>query len=146
MRAAGCVLGLLLAVTGCSGGKSGGGNVDGAGVYEVGLDLPPGCPPSTGNEKGIGVPCTKGGKECKSGMLCSCDQLLGALLVGVPCFCSLAQLAQNGSKVPCTDSVPANFCGTGATCCNYLNSAAYCVPSICLPDNQCLVFDADAGM
>jgi hypothetical protein len=139
------VLAAVLAATGCSGGKGSAGDGgpvnDGAGIYELGLDLPPGCPPSAGNEKGVGIPCTKNGNECKSGMRCSCDAILGALLVGVPCFCTLAQFAQNGSKDPCKDSVPSSYCGSNATCCDYMNAAAYCVPSICLPGNQCLVFD-----
>jgi hypothetical protein len=149
MRGVAGLLGLLLAASACSGGKSGGDGGppnDGAGIYEVGLDLPPGCPPATGNEKGVGIPCTAHGNECKSGMRCSCDQILGAILVGVPCFCTLAQFAQNGSTDPCKDSVPVGYCGSSATCCNYLTSAAYCVPSICLPGNQCLVFDPDAGI
>jgi hypothetical protein len=138
---------LLAFASACSAG--GGGSVDGGsrdGIVEVSLDVPPGCPPDAGNAKGIGTPCTPNGGQCKGDLHCSCDSALGTLLVGVPCFCSIFQLAQNGSKAPCTDSVTADYCGAGATCCNYLTTLAYCVPSICLPDNQCLVFDADAGM
>ncbi len=138
--------GLLLAASACgSGGGSGDGGLHDA-VFEISVDLPAGCPPAAGNDKGVGTPCTMNGKQCKNGLLCTCDPQLGTLLVGVPCFCTLAQFAQNGSKVPCTDSVAAGYCGSNATCCNYLNAAAYCVPSICLRDNMCLEFvPVDAG-
>jgi hypothetical protein len=146
MRRIVSALGLFVAASACSAG--GGGTVDTGtmdAVYEVSLDLPPGCPPDAGNAKGVGVPCTPSGNQCAAGLRCTCDPVLGALLVGVPCFCTLAQFAQNGSKDPCSDSVPAGYCGGGATCCNYLASAAYCVPNICLPGNMCLVFSVDAG-
>jgi hypothetical protein len=145
MRGLAFTLGLLVAMSACSsgGGHSGDGGTDA--IIEVSLNLPPGCPPPAGNEKGVGTPCTMGGKQCKNSLRCTCDPQLGALLVGVPCFCTLAQFAQNGSVVPCTDSVPAGYCGSNATCCNYLNAAAYCVPSICLPDNMCLDFSVDGG-
>ena len=145
MRGVACTFGLLLAATACSSG--GGHSNDGAtdAIIEVSLDLPAGCPPPAGNEKGVGTPCTRGGNQCKNGLRCTCDPQLGALLVGVPCFCTLAQFAQNGSVTPCTDSVPTGYCGSSATCCNYLNAAAYCVPSICLPDNMCLEFSVDGG-
>jgi hypothetical protein len=141
-------LALALAATACttSGGHSAGPRDGGSndGIVEVSLDLPAGCPPEAGNEKGVGLPCTVGGTECRSPLRCSCDRFLGALLVGVPCFCTLAALAQNGSTDPCKDSVSPGYCGSNATCCNYLNGAAYCVPTICLPDSMCLVFP-DAG-
>lgn len=141
-----CLCSLLLVASACS---SGGGSGDGGfhdAIIEFSLDVPAGCPPATGNDKGVGTPCTMGGKQCKNGLLCTCDPQLGALLVGVPCFCSLAQFAKNGSTVPCKDSVPAGYCGQNATCCNYLNAAAYCVPNICLQDNMCLEFvPVDAG-
>jgi hypothetical protein len=138
--------GLLVLASACSAG--GGGAVDGGlpdGVFEVSLDLPPGCPPAAGNDKGVGTPCTRGGKQCKGALLCTCDPQLGALLVGVPCFCTLAQFAQLGSTNPCGPPLTAGYCGTNATCCNYVNTAAYCVPSICLPGNMCLDFSVDAG-
>jgi hypothetical protein len=146
MRRITCALALLVGSVACSPG--GGGAVDGGvhdAVFEVSLQVPDGCPPPDGNEKGVGAPCTMNGGQCKGGLRCTCDPALGALLVGVPCFCTLAQLAQNGSVEPCKDAVPATYCGSTATCCNYLNSAAYCVPNICLPGNQCLVFTTDAG-
>jgi hypothetical protein len=140
------ILALVLAAGACSGGggNKGDGSVDA--VLEVGLDWPDGCPPAAANEKGIGTACTRGGNECKNGLRCTCDPQLGTLLAGVPCICTLAQFAQNGSKDPCTDSVPANYCGSNATCCNVLNSAAYCVPNVCLINDACLVFvPGDAG-
>jgi hypothetical protein len=145
MRGVAWALGLLVATSACSGGSgpTEAGVLDA--IYQVSVDVPPGCPPAAGNEKGVGKPCTMNGKQCTNGLKCTCDPQLGALLVGVPCFCTLAQFAQNGSTAPCTDSVPAGYCGSSATCCNYLNAAAYCVPSICLPGNMCLDFSADAG-
>jgi hypothetical protein len=144
MRGLTPALAMLLTVAGCSAG--GGGAYDGGvrdAVYEVSLDLPPGCPPATPNELGIGKSCTMGGKQCAYPLLCTCDAFVGVQLVGVPCICTLAGFASvtPPSTDPCKDSVPASFCGGNATCCNYMTAAAYCVPSICLPDNQCPVFE-----
>jgi hypothetical protein len=130
----------LLAASACSAG--GGGAIDGGvhdAFFEVSLDLPPGCPPSTANEKGVGTPCTMGGHQCKNGLLCTCDPFFGVQLTGVPCICTLGQLAQTGSTDPCGAPLPANFCGSNATCCPYMTAGAYCVPSICVPDG-CPVF------
>ena len=86
------------------------------------------------------------GDECASPLHCTCTPSLGVELTGVPCVCTKVQLANTGSTDPCQDSVPANFCGSSATCCSYLTSAAYCVPDICLPGGQCIVFvPVDAG-
>jgi hypothetical protein len=142
MRGVALTLALLSAVAGCSAG--GGGAVDGGihdALYEVSLNLPDGCPPETANEKGIGAACTMGGNQCKLPLRCTCDVFVGVQLVGVPCICTLAAFAQVNSTDPCKDSVPADFCGSSATCCPYMTAAAYCVPSICLPDNQCPVFE-----
>jgi hypothetical protein len=138
MRGLVWALGLLVVWSGCSAG--GGGAVDGGvhdAVYEVSLNLPDGCPPPMGNDKGVGTSCTKGGNECKVGMRCTCDPFFGVMLTGVPCMCTLAQLAQTNSTDPCGAPLPANFCGSNAKCCPYLTAAAYCVPSICLPGNVC---------
>jgi len=140
MRGVSLALGALVAVAACSAG--GGGAIDGGvhdAVYEVSLNLPDGCPPATPNEKGVGTPCTMGGNQCKNGLRCTCDAFVGVQLVGVPCICTLAAFAQVGSTDPCKDSVPANFCGTNASCCDYLTAAAYCVPSICLAGGMCPV-------
>jgi hypothetical protein len=115
-----------------------------AGIVEVGLEPPPGCPPAP-NELGIGKPCSMCGDECASPLRCTCDAYLGVQLSGVPCVCTLFQLAQTGSTDPCKD-VGQSFCGSQTTCCNALNIAAYCVPNICLIDNACIEFiPPDAG-
>jgi hypothetical protein len=129
---------LLAASASCSAG--GGGAVEGGvhdAIYEISLDLPPGCPPDAGNTLGVGTPCTRGGHECGNGALCTCDNFLGVQLVGVPCYCTLAQLAQTNSTDPCGPPLASNFCGPSATCCPYMTAAAYCVPSICLAGGMC---------
>ncbi len=140
-----CVLGLVFAGSACAGGGShaGDGSVDA--IIEVSIEWPDGCPPATANEKGVGLACTRNGGECKNGLVCTCDPQLGAVLAGVPCICTRAQPAQNGSKIPCKDSVPADYCGTDATCCNILNSVAYCVPNVCTFSGACLEFVAADG-
>jgi hypothetical protein len=136
---------LLLCAASCSSDKKPACGVRDAGVVEVGIEPPAGCPPAEANELGIGKPCTMCGNECASPLRCTCDAYLGVQLAGVPCVCTLLQLAQIGSINPCAEA-PANFCGTNATCCNVLNSAAYCVPDICLIDQACIVFTPlDAG-
>jgi hypothetical protein len=138
MRGLAGALGLMVMAAGCHAG--GGGAVDGGvrdAVYEVSLDLPPGCPPATANEKGVGTACTMGGGQCKGNLRCTCDPFFGVQLTGVPCICTLAQLAPLDSTDPCGAPLPAGYCGSNAKCCPYLTVAAYCVPSICLPDDQC---------
>jgi hypothetical protein len=132
------VIGGCCLAGGCSAG--GGGAVDGGlrdAVFEVSLNLPDGCPPVDGNDKGVGTPCTMNGGQCPTGLACTCDRTLGVQLTGVPCFCTLLQLAQANSTNPCVDSVQGDFCGSNATCCSYMTAAAYCVPSICLPGDMC---------
>src|ERR1700758_2770172 len=132
MRDLACVLGIVVAASACSGGggHAGDGGVDS--VFDLGLEWPASCPPDAGNDKGIGITCTRGGGECKNGLRCTCDPLLGGILAGVPCFCTLAQFAPNGSVDPCKDAVPSDYCGGEATCCDVINAAAYCVPNVCL--------------
>src|SRR5882757_7650472 len=139
MRGVAWMLGLFVVASACSNGGGRAGDAGTDAVFDLGLEVPPGCPPA-GNEKGVGMACTPGGRQCTGNLRCTCDPQLGGLLIGVPCFCTLAQFAQNGSKAPCTDSVPANFCGSNATCCQYLTTAAYCVPNICLIGGVCLEF------
>jgi hypothetical protein len=116
-----------------------------AGLYEVGIEAPPGCPPAQANEIGIGRPCTMCGNECTAPLRCACDSLLGVQLSGVPCVCTLLQFAQQGSTDPCKDQ-GANWCGSNTTCCNALTTAAYCVPNACLPNGACVIFNPpDAG-
>jgi hypothetical protein len=50
-----------------------------AGVVEVGLEAPPGCPPPA-NELGIGQPCSMCGNECAAPLRCTCDSYLGVQL------------------------------------------------------------------
>jgi hypothetical protein len=129
---------LLVWVSACSAG--GGGAVEGGvhdAVYEVSLDLPPGCPPDAGNSLGVGKPCTRGGHQCTGNLLCTCDDFLHIQLVGVPCYCTFAQLAQPGTIDPCGPPLSPTFCGAGAMCCPYQSAAAYCVPNICVPDGMC---------
>lgn len=138
------VLAVVLAAGACSGGGShGDGGFD---VIDVRLPWPDACASTMANDKGVGAPCTRGGNECKDPLRCTCDPLLGTLLSGVPCLCTLLQPAKNNSVEPCKDTVPADYCGSNATCCNVLNQAAYCVPNMCLINNACLIFvPADAG-
>ena len=87
----------LCALAGVACSAGGGGMVPDAhpvDAYEVSLDLPAGCPPEAGNEKGVGKPCTVGGNECPNNgtLQCTCDPFLGIKLVGVPCFCTLVTL------------------------------------------------------
>ena len=115
-----------------------------AGVIEVGLEAPVGCPPAEANEKGIGLPCTMCGNECPNPLRCTCDPYLGVQLTGVPCICTLLQVASTGSTDPCKDA-PANFCGSNASCCAVETTAAYCVPNICLIGGVCIDFSPPDG-
>jgi hypothetical protein len=129
------------ALAACSSGSHSApcGSTDAA-VYEVGIEAPAGCPPAQANELGIGKPCGMCGNDCASPLHCTCDPYLGVQLSGVPCVCTLVQLATQGSTNPCGPPLPSNFCGSNATCCSYLTTAAYCVPDVCLPGGQCIVF------
>jgi len=95
-------------------------------------DVPPGCPPGVANDIGVGKTCTKGGKQCPSGQLCTCDGALGVdPPKGTPCFCTRAWF---------TPTCPANWsCGENATCCSLYSVVSGCVPNICLTDNECPV-------
>jgi hypothetical protein len=133
---------VTVAMSACSshGSKPACGTTDAA-VYEAGITFPAGCPPAQPNEMGVGKPCTVCGNECTGGLQCTCDSHFGVQLAGVPCVCTKLQFASAGSTDPCHDpALPANFCGSNTTCCNYLTSAAYCVPDVCLPNGQCVVF------
>ena len=136
-----CAVGSL-AVGACSSGAGPrpDGSVDGT-TYDLALDLPPGCPPAQANDKGVGAPCTRGGGQCKSPLVCACDTILGLTLNGVPCICTLAGLNEHPGSNPsaCAASTPA--CGSNATCCDYMSTAYYCSPNVCLPGGSCIVFD-----
>lgn len=138
--------GALAAGTGCSSnnGYRPDAHVDGL-TYDLSLDLPPGCPPAQPNEKGVGSPCTRGGHQCTNGLLCACDTNLGLTLNGVPCICTVAGLnPQPNNPSPCSTQ-SSSVCGSGATCCNYMNQAFYCSPNVCLPGGQCLDFSNGGG-
>lgn len=85
----------------------------------------PTCPPSAGNCKGVGAPCTKGGHECDAagnGTLdLQCDVDLSSDGAGM---CITVFDCHEGK----------NECGTNATCCDNLATKFV---AVCLP-NQCL--------
>jgi hypothetical protein len=132
------------AVAGCSSPMKKKCGPQDAGIIEVGLEAPVGCPPAEANDKGIGAACTMCGNECASPLRCTCDPYLGIQLAGVPCICTLLQVAPTGSADPCADA-PANFCGSNATCCAVMTTAAYCVPNVCLIGGQCIEFTPPDG-
>ena len=75
------------------------------------------CIPGAGNDIGVGKKCTKGGKECASGL--SCDLDLDPSGVG-GCI-----------KLMCTAD---SACGTGAKCCQPSQSPIkVCIIDMCLP-------------
>jgi hypothetical protein len=143
----------LLVVAFAFGGCHSGGTVTGpkdAQVYDLAIDLPPGCPPASGNENGVGIVCTKGGGECTKPLICTCDPAFGLQLNGVPCVCTLAGINTSATvKDPCSAAAngkPAGFCGTDSTCCPYMTIGYYCSPNVCLPGGSCINFTAaDAG-
>lgn len=80
------------------------------------------CAAVTGNEKGIGASCTKGGGECKSGLSCSIDLNPGTETTG---FCM-----QVGGCTTATD------CGSAASCCAPAQGGGaikICMPEACRP-------------
>ncbi|MCS6899114.1 MAG: hypothetical protein RMJ98_04365 [Myxococcales bacterium] len=92
-----------------AGGSGGGGNGDA-------------CKAVQANEVGIGAPCTKGGKECASGLSCTQD-LDSSAPQG---FCM---------KLGCKAS---SDCGSGATCCAPKAGGGViktCLPAVCKPDD-----------
>jgi hypothetical protein len=139
------LFGSALAIGACSSNNGHKPDASSDGVtYDLSLDLPPGCPPGAANEKGVGAPCTRKGGECASPLVCACDTIDGLTLNGVPCMCTIAELNQHPSNPdPCAGN--GTNCGSGATCCNYQNLAAYCSPNICLPGGQCIDFGNGGG-
>ncbi len=99
-------------------------------------DLPPGCPPASGNDVGIGKPCTATGNECSGSLQCSCKNWFGFTMpAGMPCFCTSVSFGPACSA-----------CGSQATCCTYDNvplnattmlTISACFPSVCAPNDQC---------
>lgn len=138
-----CSAGLLVAVSfafGCSDNTAH--PVDAArdGQITVNLpDVPPGCPPSAGNENGIGAPCTANGGECGGSLTCSCDDRFNyPMPAGMPCFCTNLVFANTCSS-----------CGSNASCCvcdltltTTPITVSACFPSVCLGNGQCPVVDA----
>jgi hypothetical protein len=78
------------------------------------------CPPTMGNSKGIGTPCTKGGSQCPSGLLC--DKDLNDQGVGM-CI-SLGSCSPGHGD-----------CGAGASCCKTAMTQNFpvCLPNPCVP-------------
>lgn len=109
-------------------------------MFDFGFgDLPPGCPPTAGNEKHVGDPCTKGARNCAPGLLCACDEFNGLVPpADTPCFCTLLIPPAPGRT--CADPALAGYCGQGATCCGYMDIAAICVPDVCLNAMMCPTF------
>jgi hypothetical protein len=145
-----CWLGFVL-VGACHPGSSAPPPPQDATVFDLAVDLPPGCPPPTPNEKGVGILCTRGGGECSKsgvpgGLRCTCDPLpfLKVVLNGVPCICTIG-----GPNISSTNPDPCAAdnveCGSDATCCPYLKGAYYCMPNICLPGGVCIDFTSANG-
>lgn len=120
-------------------------------VFDLALDLPPGCPPATANENGVGLACTKGGNQCKAkGLTCTCDMAFNIQLNGVPCICTIVGINTSSTATdPCSPQASgkaAGFCGSNATCCPYMTEGYFCSPDVCLPGGSCINFTpADAG-
>ena len=85
-------LGGLLVVALAFGGCHSGGTVTGrkdAQVYDLALNLPPGCPPASGNENGVGITLhRRAAASAPKPLLCTCDPAFGLQLNGVPCICT----------------------------------------------------------
>jgi hypothetical protein len=99
-------------LNGCDGNPSGGTSTN------------PECGTKPENELGIGRTCTKGGKECGSGMMCTLDQ--SSAPPGSPGFCF---------KVGCSATTE---CGTRATCCAPKQAGGLvkvCMPEECRPSD-----------
>jgi hypothetical protein len=122
----------------CGQGSSSSGNTDtGNAPSDVRLtlpEIPPGCPPATGNENGVGLPCTATGTECTGTLQCSCKNWFGYTMpASMPCFCTNVTFGSSctncGSNTPCcTYTIPVS--GTNIT-------VSACFPSVCAPNNTC---------
>jgi hypothetical protein len=98
-------------------------------------EVPSGCPPSAGNEHGIGAPCSATGGECAGSLQCSCQDWLGYRMpVEMPCFCTNVAFGNTCAA-----------CGSNATCCTYevpiqpgaTLTISACFPAACAPGDQC---------
>lgn len=121
--------------SGSSMGKDAEAVTDTMGTFSL-PDLPPGCPPTSGNENGIGKPCTATGTECTGTLQCSCKSWFGYTMpASMPCFCTNVQTGKNN----CLN------CGSSTSCCSYtipLSTTtsidiSACFPSVCAPGNVC---------
>ena len=130
--------GLVLAALATTGCGSDGGNAD-AGPHDYVIpdltlgDVPEACAHGTANEKGVGAPCTMGGGECKrfGTSVCACDPLLGYMLQGAPCICTIPIFGMT------CDQIPSDYCGSNATCCSYPMLGSACFPNACLDMAMC---------
>ena len=130
-----CVL-LLWFAASCqqSGTSSNDAQIHDGGADALLLSLPLGCPPDAGNEIGIGKPCSRGGNECASGLLCTCGNFGVTLPANMPCLCTNATASAQCPTNP--------NCGSNATCCAILGVVSGCIPNVCLVStsqgsNQC---------
>lgn len=88
----------------------------------------PECGTKPANELGIGQKCTKGGKECPSGMMCTLDQ--SSTPPESPGFCF---------KLGCDATAD---CGTRATCCAPKQAGG--LVKVCMPD-ECRPSDCEVA-
>lgn len=139
MRPRQVILASLLAIA-CNQGSGSSGQHDAASPSDAQSnyslpEIPPGCPPSTGNENGIGKPCTATGTECTGSLQCSCKSWFGYTMpASMPCFCTLVTFVND-----CNSS-----CGSNAACCPYnvpvggsTIAISACFPAVCAPGGQC---------
>jgi len=139
---------VLLGAVACSGGASDGGD---AAPHDYVIpdvtvgDVPEACAHGQGNEKGVGAPCSMGGGECRryGSLICACEPLLGYMLPGAPCICTIPILGQTCQQIP------SDYCGSNATCCSYENVGSACFPNACLDMAMCPMMEPvetpDAG-
>jgi len=139
MRPRQVILASLLAIA-CNQGGGSSGQHDAASPSDAQSnyslpEIPPGCPPSAGNENGIGAPCTKTGNECTGSLKCSCQNWFGyPMPASMPCFCTGVS----------TGTACAVSCGSNASCCTYnvpvsstTITISACFPGVCAPGGQC---------
>jgi len=133
----------LAACHGNDAGQASDGSASDAVLLFLVPEVPAGCPPRTGNDIGIGSPCTRNGRQCQNGMSCLCDDRLGfAMPASMPCFCT------NPAIGTCASTNPR--CGTNASCCDFpvttTTMVSGCFPAICLTNNRCpAITFPDAG-
>ncbi|HEY8923955.1 MAG TPA: hypothetical protein VIU64_06205 [Polyangia bacterium] len=127
---------VLLGAAACSVGAGDGGDAAAHDyvIPDVTLgDVPEACAHGQGNEKGVGAPCSMGGGECRryGSLICACEPLLGYMLPGAPCICTIPIFGQTCQQIP------SDYCGSNATCCSYQNVGSACFPNACLDMAMC---------